>query len=106
MKCCDQGSTENEKLIDLASYLKVISDTNRLRILCLLKKQERCVCLIQAKLGISQNLVSHHLKILKDAKLVVPRSQGKWTHYRLNEEKMAYYSNLYKQIIIGGKHAD
>ena len=104
--CCINGSVEFNKLRDLSEYLKVISDINRLQILCLLKKGERCVCNIHEPLALPQNLTSHHLKALRDAGLVVARREGKWVHYRINTEKLEYLTNLYNQIILGGECGD
>jgi len=101
-KCCLKGSKEFSKLEQLSDYLKIIADTNRLQILCLLKKGERCVCNIHEPLGMPQNLASHHLKILRDAGLVIARREGKWVHYRIDIEKLDYLTNLYSEVILGG----
>ncbi len=93
---------ETKKLIELMEYLKVISDENRLRILCFLKHGERCVCEIHETLNLPQNLTSHHLKILREAELVIARREGKWIHYRLNDEKIRCLTKLYKEVILGG----
>ncbi|MDP2211462.1 MAG: metalloregulator ArsR/SmtB family transcription factor [Candidatus Aquicultor sp.] len=101
-KCCVKGTTELKRLEELSTYLRIIADTNRLQILCLLKKGERCVCNIHEPLNMPQNLASHHLKSLRDAGLVVARREGKWVHYRIDIEKLNYLTDLYKQVILGG----
>ncbi|MBS3909952.1 MAG: winged helix-turn-helix transcriptional regulator [Actinobacteria bacterium] len=101
-KCCLEGSKEFSRLEQLSDYLKIIADTNRLQILCLLKKGERCVCNIHEPLGMPQNLASHHLKILRDAGLVISRREGKWVHYRIDVEKFDYLTSLYNEVILGG----
>jgi ArsR family transcriptional regulator len=73
----------DESVIHLAEMLKVISDVNRLRILCLLFDGEKCVCDIEEGLGISQPLASHHLNVLKEAGLVKVRRAGTWSYYSL-----------------------
>ena len=98
-KCCESGSNEFNKLHELSEYLKVIADINRLQILCLLSKGERCVCEIYGPLDLPQNLTSHHLKALRDAGLVIARRQGKWIHYRVNDEKLTYLNELYAGIL-------
>lgn len=100
--CCIKGSQEFSRLEELSEYLKIIADSNRLQILCLLKKGERCVCNIHEPLGLPQNLVSHHLKSLRDVGLVLSRREGKWVHYRINIEKLNYLTSLYNEIILGG----
>lgn len=101
-KCCVKGSTEFKQLEELSTYLRIISDTNRLQILCLLKKGERCVCNIHEPLGLPQNLASHHLKSLRDVGLVVARRDGKWVHYSLDIGRLNHLTDLYKQVILGG----
>jgi ArsR family transcriptional regulator, arsenate/arsenite/antimonite-responsive transcriptional repressor len=105
-KCCVNGTTEFEKLKELSEYLKIIADSTRLQILCLLKKGERCVCNIHEPLGLPQNLTSHHLKALRDAEIVLTRREGRWIHYSLNEEKLEYLANLYNKVLLGGLNGD
>lgn len=105
-KCCIDGSTEFGELKELSEYLKIIADVNRLQILCLLKKGERCVCNIHEPLGLPQNLTSHHLKALRDAGLVITRRQGKWVYYRIDAEKLNHLTNLYNRIVLGGEDGD
>jgi DNA-binding transcriptional ArsR family regulator len=52
------------RVIELAEALKVLSDPNRLRIMCLLSGGEKCVCEVERELEISQQLSSHHLGVL------------------------------------------
>lgn len=65
-------------------FLKLIADTNRLRILLTVGRKEHCVCEITAALGLPQNLISHHLGRLKAAGLVVERKEGQFVYYRKN----------------------
>jgi len=67
-------------------FLKIIADGNRFKILYTLKRGELCVCKIIESLGASQSLVSHHLKILKDAGLVKDSKKGLWVFYSLTEK--------------------
>jgi ArsR family transcriptional regulator, arsenate/arsenite/antimonite-responsive transcriptional repressor len=101
-KCCINGTTEFGKLEELSEYLKVIADSTRLQILCLLKKGERCVCNIHEPLGLPQNLTSHHLKALRDAEMVLTRREGRWIYYSINSEKISYLASLYKEVLLGG----
>jgi ArsR family transcriptional regulator len=84
-KCCKNKKAieETSKVVEL---LKVIAEENRLRILCILKDGEQCVCKIIENLGLSQSLVSHHLKILKDAELIKDNKRGLWVYYFLTEK--------------------
>lgn len=67
----------------LSSLLKLISDNSRLQILSIIKTKEFCVCDLMEQTGLSQSLISHHLKDLKDFGLVSKRITGKWSHYSL-----------------------
>ncbi|SDN66177.1 transcriptional regulator, ArsR family [Desulfonauticus submarinus] len=64
--------------------MKALAEENRVKILKMLEKGERCVCEIQAVLGLAQPTISKHLKILEDAGLVKSRKQGMWVLYRLS----------------------
>ncbi|MBU0546718.1 MAG: metalloregulator ArsR/SmtB family transcription factor [Patescibacteria group bacterium] len=74
---------ELKKTID---FLKVISEKNRFLLLCLLKKGEMCVCEIWQHLNLPQNLVSHHLKVLKNFGLISSRREGVKIIYSLNQK--------------------
>jgi ArsR family transcriptional regulator len=73
---------------DLIEIFKTLSDETRLRILKLLEHGELCVCDIVAALDTIQPKVSFHLSVLKDAKLIKDRRQGKWIHYRIDDSDM------------------
>ena len=63
---------------------KALGDEKRLRILSLLRQGERCACVLLEDLNLSQPTLSHHMKILCDARLVTGRKEGKWGYYSLN----------------------
>lgn len=63
--------------------LKGFADETRLKILCLLRGQEVCVHEIVEALDVSQSAVSHQLRVLRDARLVVHRRDGRHVYYRL-----------------------
>ena len=73
------------KLRKVAEFYKALADETRLTILQLLSVQEMCACEIIAELGMSQPTVSHHLKILRQAELVIDNRDGKWIYYTLND---------------------
>lgn len=82
-KCCKKNKFSAE-LLNAVGFLKVISDESRLKILCILKDGEKCVCEIWQYLGLPQNLTSHHLKVLKDFNLISSRKEGLKVFYSLN----------------------
>lgn len=66
--------------------MKGFSDATRLKILCLLRAGEVCVHEIVEQLDISQSGISHQLRILRDARLVKSRKDGRHVYYRLADE--------------------
>lgn len=77
---------EEEELYDLAELFKVFGDSTRIRILFVLFEAEVCVCDLAEILHITQSAVSHQLKILKQAKLVSARREGKSVFYALADD--------------------
>jgi ArsR family transcriptional regulator len=66
---------------DKARFVSVLVEPQRIKILRLLRGGERCVCEIEHALGLPQNLVSHHLRVLREAGLVSARKEGQFVHY-------------------------
>jgi ArsR family transcriptional regulator, arsenate/arsenite/antimonite-responsive transcriptional repressor len=67
---------------DLMAVLKALADENRVRILMALGPEELCVCQIVELLGLAPSTVSKHMAILKQARLVDCRKEGRWMFYR------------------------
>lgn len=77
---------KDEILCDLGDLFKVFGDTTRIKILYALLESELCVCAIAELLGMTQSAISHQLKVLKDAKLVANRREGKTIVYFLSDD--------------------
>lgn len=75
--------TEIEKMSVL---FKVLGDQTRLKIISALLKVEMCVCDISYLLNMSQSLISHQLRVLREARLVKFRREGKVVYYSLDDE--------------------
>jgi len=73
---------------DIVSTFKALADGTRLRVLKLLSRGELCVCEIAAALALEQPRLSFHLRILKEAGIVLVRRQERWIIYSLNEGDM------------------
>jgi ArsR family transcriptional regulator len=71
---------------DTAALLKVVGEPLRWRILQLLAREELCVCHLVEELDVAQPLISHHLRVLRDAGLVESSRLRYWTYYRLVPE--------------------
>jgi ArsR family transcriptional regulator len=72
--------------VDCADKLKVLADATRLSVMEILMKGPQHVGQINEQLGLDQSLLSHHLKVLRDAGLVVATRDGKCVLYRLAPE--------------------
>ena len=75
-----------EELYDLAELFKVFGDSTRIRILYVLFEAEVCVCDLAEALGMTQSAISHQLRILKQARLVKSRREGKSVFYSLADD--------------------
>ena len=76
---------DDEVLYDLAELFKVFGDTTRMKILYVLFESELCVNDMALRLGMTASAVSHQLRILKNAKLVRFRREGKTIFYALDD---------------------
>ncbi len=72
----------------LARRFHALSDPTRLAILSLLERGESCVCDLQGALGAAQSRLSFHLRVLREAGLVVDRKDGRWSWYQIVPEAM------------------
>ena len=77
---------DEETLYDLAELFKAFGDSTRIRILYVLFEAEMCVCDIAEVLGMTQSAISHQLRLLKQAKLVKNRREGKTVYYSLADD--------------------
>ena len=87
------GMPDETELNELAELFKTFGDPTRIRILYLLSRAPLCVCDIAAVLGLTQPAVSYQLKILRQARLIKPRREGKTVFYSLADRHV--------EIIIG-----
>lgn len=97
-KCCENLRPMLDKLLKKmpsdeemklqAEYFKAISDPARIKIIYALANGELCVCELMLIMGMQQTVVSHHLKILKYAKIISDRKSGKWVNYSLADRRV------------------
>ncbi len=71
----------------LLTLLQSVGDETRLRILMALRRQELCVCQLQALLRLAPSTISAHLRLLGQAGLIERRRVGKWVYVRLAREE-------------------
>jgi ArsR family transcriptional regulator len=92
--CCTplfEGVIDENQAADAAATLSAVADPVRLRIISMLAAAPdgvACGCDLEGPLGLSQPTVSHHLKVLREAGLVVGERRGRWVHYRLVTERL------------------
>jgi ArsR family transcriptional regulator len=94
---CDCGDAERlyPDLEEAALLFKALADETRLSILRQLREQgEVCACDFLACCAVAQPTLSHHLKVLREAGLVVGDKRGLWVHYRLDEAQLARLRQL------------
>jgi DNA-binding transcriptional ArsR family regulator len=73
---------------DLARVLKVLAVGTRVRIIQILKGRVLCVGALASQLSVTQGAVSQHLRVMRDAELVIDEKRGYNVHYRLNEQTL------------------
>jgi len=78
----------NSNISTVIDMLKALADENRFQIIELLSKNPLCVCEIVERLKIPQNLVSHHISVLKKANLIDFCRCGKNNYYSLNKQSL------------------
>ncbi len=86
-----------DEMLDLAELFKIFGDTTRIKILYVLFVSELCVCDIAEALGISQSAISHQLRIIKTARLVKSRRDGKTVYYSLADDHVTTIIDMAKE---------
>jgi len=94
-----QNKESTAELKRTVEFLKVVAEENRLKILCMLRAGEKCVCDIWQFLDLPQNLASHHLKVLKDFGLVEDRKEGLRVYYSINKKEINKYNLLLNKFL-------
>ncbi len=75
----------DEELEQLAGFFKVLGDSTRVKILSALYVRELCVCELAGILEMNQPAISHQLRVLRAARVVKGRKQGKHVYYSLDD---------------------
>lgn len=89
----------DEGLNEAARIFQVLSSENRLKILKLLRGEEMCVHDLAESLDLTNSNISHHLRKLKDARVVEKRSEGKHRYYSMRD------GHIESMIDAGVEHA-
>lgn len=110
MKCCpkdkdinrewitglesESSSISEDRVIEICNFCKVFSNPLRVNIALLLSKRDLCVCEIVSILKEKQNLVSHHLSIMKKYYVIGSYNQSKYKYYRLEKSAADFLRNF------------
>jgi len=92
--CCQSSSKESVNIKRISPLLKLIAEESRLKLLCILNQKNHCVCELMEHVDMSQSLISHHLRDLKDAKLVIDNKQSLRVYYSITPLGKAFISSL------------
>lgn len=110
--CCEENHVHTEVvkqvavempnedlLFDVAELFKVFGDSTRVRILSALANAEMCVCDICTVLNMTKSAVSHQLRVLRQAKLVKNKRNGKEVFYSLDDDHVLSIINIALQHV-------
>lgn len=101
IKRLKDGLETEEEIYLLSNMFKALSDPTRLNIICILSKSPLCVHDISNVLDMSQSSISHHLKVLRDTRLVKFRKEGKLVIYSIDD---SHVLSLFKEGLDHIKH--
>ena len=90
---------EEDTIIDIAELFKVFADSTRVKIINVLLENKLCVGDIAALVGGTQSAISHQLRVLKQAKLVKGRKDGKAVYYSLDDDHVRKIYEIGKEHI-------
>ena len=82
-----------------ARVFKAFCDENRLQILEMLQKGEKCACVLLEQMKITQPTLSHHMKVLTQSGIVIGRKDGRWTHYSISNKGAKLAKQLLDNIV-------
>jgi len=101
MRSCSYGCKSPKdfrKIKKISALLKKLVEENRLKIFCILAKKSHCVCELEKDLVLSQSLVSHHLRDLRNLGLVKSKKKGVRVYYSLTKNG-EFLANLIFKIL-------
>jgi len=76
-------------VLEPLAVLQAVADPVRWAVLTMLTEAPRCVCKLQEQIPIAGNLLSYHLKVLREAGLVTTSRRGRWVDYALADDAAA-----------------
>ena len=95
-------ATDPQTLDEVVTILKAMSDQNRLKILDVLMQGISCNCELNDRLGLPPNLLSHHLRVLRQAGLVTSRRDaidGRWIYYEVDQAAVTRWQSWFTDFL-------
>jgi ArsR family transcriptional regulator len=98
--CCSPltaGALDAPAAERLARVFKALADPARVRLVSLVaatEGHEACICDLTEPVGLSQPTISHHMKVLTDAGIVVREQRGRWAYFRIEPQTLQTLSRL------------
>jgi len=95
-------TADSQTLEEVIGVLKALSDQNRLKILDVLIQGVSCNCELNDRLGLPPNLLSHHLRVLREAGLVTSRRDvidGRWIYYEVDKEAVVRWQSWFTNFL-------
>ncbi len=80
----DGSTVVDSTPVELTAGFAALADPVRLRLVGVLATGGRCVCDLQEAVPVAPNLLSYHLRVLREAGLVTASKRGRWVDYRLD----------------------
>ena len=95
-----QDSLSHIKQKKVLDFVKILADEERFKIVYLLHQKTYCVCELSKLLDLPQNLVSYHLKVLKDFKIISLQKKGRKNFYQLNKKPLSVFCRVLNENLI------
>jgi ArsR family transcriptional regulator len=98
----EPASVADQTIPEAAAILKALADPNRLRIFAHLMTGDSCNCELNEKLGLAPNLLSHHLRILKQAGLINSRPDAvdaRWIYYAVARATVDHWHHWFAYFL-------
>ncbi len=96
----------HRRIARLAEIFKILSDPMRLKIILALQRAELCVCDLASLLGVTRPAISHHLRFLREVRLVKYRRAGKMAYYSLDDEHIERLIKVATEHVAETERAD
>lgn len=92
--CCSVSSESQDHISTMLAILQSVGQDSRLKILSYLSQGDHCVCELSGHTHMSQTLISHHLKHLRDVGLVSGKKRGLRVYYSLTDHGKSIFTTL------------